>query len=157
MVFMETNNLYERDFYAWIQHNVKLLKFGKLSEIDTNILIDELESIAKRDKRELISHLIILLAHLLKWQLQLKTFSEIYRNFHGTSWNNTIVEQRMQIIEQLEMSPSLKPYLPEALEKAYPKAVQLAHKETKLSKESFPKNCPYSLEEILDDDFYPSI
>lgn len=157
MVFMETNNLYERDFYAWIMHNVKLLKFGKLSEINTDILIDELESMAKRDKRELISHLIILLAHLLKWQLQLKTFSEIYRNFHGTSWNNTIVEQRMQIIEQLEMSPSLKPYLSEALENAYPKAVQLAHKETKLSKNIFPTNCPYSLEQILDDDFYPSI
>jgi len=157
MVFMETNNLYERDFYAWIKHNVKLLKFGKLSEINTEILIDELESMAKRDKRELINHLIILLAHLLKWQLQLNTFSEIYRNFHGTSWNNTIVEQRMQIIEQLEMSPSLKAYLSEALEKAYPKAIQLAHKETKLSKDSFPTNCPYSLEQILDDDFYPSI
>jgi len=145
MVFMETNNLYERDFYAWIMHNVKLLKFGKLSEINTEILIDELESMAKRDKRELISHLIILLAHLLKWQL------------HETSWNNRIVEQRMQIIEQLDMSPSLKAYLSEALEKAYPKAVQLAHKETKLSKDSFPTNCPYLLEQILDDDFYPSI
>lgn len=127
MVFMET------------------LKFGKLSEINTDILIDELESMAKRDKRELISHLIILLAHLLKW------------HFHGTSWNNTIIEQRMQIIEQLEMSPSLKAYLSEALEKAYPKAVQLAHKETKLSKNIFPTNCPYSLEQILDDDFYPSM
>jgi uncharacterized membrane protein YidH (DUF202 family) len=142
---METNNLYERDFYAWIMHNVKLLKFGKLSEINTDILIDELESMAKREKQELISHLIILLAHLLKL------------HFHGTSWNNTIVEQRMQIIEQLEMSPSLKAYLSEALEKAYPKAVQLAHKETKLAKESFPKDCPYLLEQILDDDFYPSI
>ncbi|RKZ72671.1 MAG: DUF29 domain-containing protein [Gammaproteobacteria bacterium] len=154
---MEIQNLYERDFYAWIQYNIELLKCGKLLEINTEILIDELESMAKRDKRELISHLIILLAHLLKWQFQLKQLSEIYQNFHGSSWKATIIEQRMQIMELLEMSPSLKPYLSEALQKAYPKGVEIAHKETELPKTTFPKSCPYLLEQILQDDFYPSV
>ena len=127
---MERKNFYERDFYVWILYNIELLECGKLSEINIEILIDELESMAKRDKQELISHLIILLAYLLKWQFQLKQIFEIYK-IHGSSWKMTIIEQRMQIIEQLEMSPSLKPYLPEALQKAYPKAVELAHKATR--------------------------
>jgi len=154
---MNSINLYERDFYAWILHNIELLKLGKFSKINTDILIDELESMAKRDKRELISHLIILLAHLLKWQFQLEQLSEIYKNFHGSSWKSTIIEQRMQIIEQLEMSPSLKNYLSEALQKAYPKAVELAHKETGLSKTNFPQICAYDLKQVLNDDFYPQV
>ncbi|MCK5535293.1 MAG: DUF29 domain-containing protein [Bacteroidales bacterium] len=148
---------YEKDFYSWIYKNINLLKQRKFAELNVDILIDELESMAKRDKRELISHLIILLAHLLKWQFQLKQFSEIYRNFHVSSWKYTIIEQRMQITEQLEMSPSLKTYLSAALQKAYPKAVELVHKETGLSKTDFPQICVYGLEQVLNDDFYPQV
>lgn len=64
------NQNYEQDFYAWIQHNIALLKQSKFNEVDIDILIDELESMAKRDKRELTSCLMILIAHLLKWQFQ---------------------------------------------------------------------------------------
>ena len=154
---MVNTPLYEHDFYAWIQHHIELLKQGRLAEIDRDILIDELDSMAKRDKRELISHLIILLGHLLKWSFQLKQLSDIYKNFQGNSWKATIIEQRMQIAEQLEMSPSLKPYLSEAWQKAYPKAVDLVHKETGLPQSAFPEICPYTLEQLLDDNFYPEI
>jgi argininosuccinate lyase len=44
--------LYEKDFYAWLEHTINLLKQGRLSELNTDILIDELESIAKRDQIE---------------------------------------------------------------------------------------------------------
>ncbi|BAP55362.1 hypothetical protein THII_1065 [Thioploca ingrica] len=138
---------YEQDFYAWIQHNIALLKQGKLNEIDIDILIDELESMAKRDKRELTSRLMILMAHLLKWQFQ--------PNKQSGSWQSSIDEQRIQIIEQLEESPSLKNTLHEGIGRAYPKAVTLAAKETGLSLEIFPKECPYRIEQLLDDDFYP--
>ncbi|NJO16471.1 MAG: DUF29 domain-containing protein [Thioploca sp.] len=57
---MDSNALYEKDFYAWIQHHIELLKQGKLEQLDVEILIDELESMGKRDKRELVSHFIIL-------------------------------------------------------------------------------------------------
>lgn len=126
---------YEQDFYAWIQHNIALLKQGKLNEIDIEILIDELESMAKRDKRELTSRLMILMAHLLKWQFQP----------NKGSWQSAIDEQRIQIIEQLEESPSLKNTLHEGIGRAYPKAVTLAAKETGWSLEIFPKECPYRI------------
>ena len=73
---MKFQALYETDFYRWIFHNIELLKQQRFSEIDVDLLIDELESMAKRDKRELVSHFIILIAHLLKWQFQLKQLTE---------------------------------------------------------------------------------
>jgi hypothetical protein len=145
---MDTNALYERDFYGWIQHHIELLKQGKLEQLEVDILIDELESMGKRDKRELVSHFIILIAHLLKWQFQ--------PHQRSNSWQNSIDEPRIQITRQLEDSPSLKPLLPEAIAKAYPDAVNLASRETRLSLSTFSPVCPYRLEQLRDEDFYPS-
>lgn len=50
---------YKQDFYGWINHNLDLLRQGKLAEINVDTLIDELESMANRDQPELVSHLII--------------------------------------------------------------------------------------------------
>lgn len=138
---------YERDFYSWIYHNIALLKQGKGTDIDAEILIDELESMAKRDKRELTSRLMILIAHLLKWQFQ--------PDKRSGSWRSSIREQRIQIHEQLEESPSLKNNLDDSVIKSYSKALALATDETGLSIKTFPKNCPYMLEQLLNDDFYP--
>jgi len=148
-------NLYDKDFYQWIQQNISLLRQGRLAEIDTDILIDELENMARSNQRELVSHLIILLAHLLKWQFQLQQLSESWYHFQGKSWQASIDEQRVQIQSQLEESPSLANYLVDAIDKAYPKAVKLAVKETQLPLAHFPTQCPYSVAQLLDEDFYP--
>jgi len=152
---MKLDTLYEKDFYGWIYHNIELVRAGKWEEIDKALLIEELESMAKRDKHELISHLVILIAHLLKWQFQFKQLSQMSKEFEGKSWRNTIIEQRNQIERQLRMSPSLKPYFKEAIEKAYPDAIKIAVSETRLPILTFPINCQYSDEQLLNDDFYP--
>ena len=152
---MQTQPLYEKDFYAWIYHNIELVRSKNWDEIDTDLLIEELESMAKRDRHELISHLIILIAHLLKWQFQFKQLSEMWQEFKGDSWQNSIIEQRNQIERQLQMSPSLKAYFDDAVQKAYVHAVNIAVKETKLPTATFPKICPYSIEQLMDNDFYP--
>jgi hypothetical protein len=144
---VKTDTFYEKDFYGWIYHNIDLLRQGKLTEINTELLIEELESMAKRDRRELMSRLMILIAHLLKWQFQPKQRSG--------NWRASISEQRIQITEQLKESPSLNNILIECIHLAHPKAVGLAVKETELSKALFPNECPYSIEQLLDDDFYP--
>jgi Domain of unknown function DUF29 len=89
----------------------------------------------------------ILLAHLLKWQYQVELRSR--------SWNATIYEQRSQIEERLDRSPSLKHYLLEKIPKAYRQAVKLAAKETGLNEAIFPIECPYTLEQILGEEYYP--
>ncbi|OQW93792.1 MAG: hypothetical protein BWK79_09295 [Beggiatoa sp. IS2] len=152
---MDTSLLYENDYNAWIIRHIQLLQQGQFSDIDIDHLIEELEYMAKRDRHELVSHFIILLAHLLKWQFQLNQLAELLKNFHGTSWRASIAEQRLQIQRQLELSPSLKPYLTEALYKAYPKAIELAVRETQLAVSLFPTICPYSLEQTLNEEFYP--
>ncbi|WP_353570951.1 DUF29 domain-containing protein [Candidatus Albibeggiatoa sp. nov. BB20] len=152
---MQTQQLYEKDFYAWVYHNIELIRTKKWDEIDTDLLIEELESMAKRDRHELISHLIILIAHLLKWQFQFKQLSGIWQEFDGKSWKRSINEQRKQIIRQLKMSPSLKSYFAVAIEEAFADAVDLAAKETQLSPETFPNVCPYSIEQLLNENFYP--
>ncbi|MDM8548120.1 DUF29 domain-containing protein [Candidatus Venteria ishoeyi] len=138
---------YEKDFYDWINKNITLLKQRKFSELDIEILIDELESMAKRDKRELLSRLMVLIAHLLKWEFQAEQRSG--------SWRGSIWEQRIKIMQQLEDSPSLKNQIPESIIKAYPNALTLAVKETGLADNSFPQSCPYAVEQLLDNDFYP--
>jgi hypothetical protein len=147
--------LYEQDFYGWIQHHIDLLQQRKFADLDVDLLIEELDSMAKRDKHELVSHFIILVAHLLKWQFQLESLTELWQTFQGHSWRSSIQEQRVQILNQLEMSPSLKPHLSAAVQKAYPKAVELASDETGLPKKTFPDTCPYTPEQLLDKRFFP--
>jgi len=152
---MSTQTLYDKDFYAWVYHHIELVKEKRWGEIDTDILIDELENMAKRDKYELVNHLTILLLHLLKWEYQFQQLSEMWQEFNGKSWKFSIIEQRIQIEEQLEMSPSLKPFFSQAVTKAYQRAVMLAMKETELPETTFPANCPYTIEQLTDEDFYP--
>jgi len=140
---------YDQDFYSWIYKNIDLLKQRKFSEIDVDILIDELESMAKYEKRELSNYFMVLIAYLLKWQFQPEQRSG--------SWQGSIDEQRVKIVKQLEESPSLKNQLIEGIKAAFPDALKLAIKETKLPSKMFPKECPYSMEQLLDEDFYPHI
>lgn len=144
------NNLasvYEQDFHMWISHNVELLRKGSVSEIDVENIAEELDAMGKNQHRELASRLRILIAHLLKWQ-----FEPEYRS---GSWKGTIIEQRHQIEQLLEMSPSLKHQIDQKMLKAYIKAVEYATAETGISESVFPQTCPYAFEEALDKDFYP--
>jgi hypothetical protein len=138
---------YECDFHGWITHNVTLLRAGRLSEIDAEHIAEELESMGKRDLRQLRSRLQVLVMHLLKWQFQPER--------RGTSWLRTIDHQRDEIESLLLDSPSLRPDLEAALTLIYPKAVRDAGRETGLSPSIFPTICPYSLGEILDTEFLP--
>jgi hypothetical protein len=146
---------YEQDFPGWVKQHIALLQAGKFQELDVEHLIEELEGMATRDKNELVSRLKILIAHLLKWQFQLQQLSERWQEFQGSSWRASIVEQRSELQDLLENNPSLKNHLAEAMVKAYPKAVSLAEKETGLPRNTFPVTNPYSVAQLLNDDFYP--
>ena len=141
--------LYQKDYYGWLQENAQLIRERKFSEIDAENLIEELESMGKSEKRELSSRLTILLMHLLKWQYQTVRRS--------TSWRNTIAVQRIDILDLLEDSPSLRTEILDKIEIAYEKAVLAAEVETGIEKANFPAECPFSLEQILDETFLPEI
>ena len=140
--------LYEQDLFAWTQQQVNLLTHQRWHELDVENLIDELEGMVMRDQREMTNRLIILIAHLLKWEFQ--------PDHQSGSWRGSIQEQRLQLNGLLEDSPSLHQQFIESLEKAYPQAVKLASKETELPTTKLPNECPYELAQLLDEDFLPS-
>ena len=145
---MKNPALYEQDFFAWTVQNAQLLREGDLSEIDRLNIAEELESMGKHDKRALLSRLTILLMHLLKWQFQVSHRSK--------SWELTIKEQRRQIEKLLKDSPSLKRFLEdEGIDETFSDALEIASDETNLPATAFPENCPYSIEQILDKQFFP--
>jgi hypothetical protein len=138
---------YDQDFYSWTQEQAELLKHGRFSELDVENLIEEIEAMGRSEKRELESRLTVLLLHLLKWKYQ-----EVRR---GRSWELSIIEQRLKFEETLEENPGLKPKLDEILKKAYKFAIIQASRETIISRNVFPEKCPWSLDEITNNEFYP--
>jgi len=141
------NSLYERDFYAWANEQASLLRAGRLSEADLANIAEEIESMGRVEKRELVSRLKVLLTHLLKWQFQPGLWS--------TSWRLSIEEQRREVADHLADNPSLKDKLPEELASAYRKAILAAASETGFDSTTFPRACPWTYEQIMDTAFWP--
>jgi len=144
---MTIQDLYDRDFDQWATRNAELLRSGRLAEIDTEHLAEEIEDMAKRDRRELFHRLQVLVARLLKFRCQPAKRS--------VSWTKTIRAQRDQIELTLDAAPSLKRYAREVLPLVYPKAVLNAVDDTRLPKSAFPETCPFSLHQILAEDYFP--
>lgn len=141
------SNLYETDFYRWTQQQATLLRNHQWSQLDLSNLIEEIESLGRQQRQELRNRLSVLIGHLLKWEYQSQRRSR--------SWLATIRIQRRDTLRLLKDNPSLKPYLQQACSEAYENAKDLAMGETDLPPQTFPSRCPYSLTEILDNDFYP--
>src|SRR3954463_11425889 len=85
--------LYERDETAWLETMANLAAQRRLGEMDYAHLSEYLTEMAKRDRREVFSRLVVLLSHLLKWEQQ-------PQNRTG-SWRGTIREQRRELKQLL--------------------------------------------------------
>lgn len=142
-----SSQLYEADFHAWTQQQAKMLRDKQWSYLDTENLIEEIESLGRQERQELENRLGVLLGHLLKWEYQPSQRSK--------SWFSTIRGQRTRILRLLKRNPSLKPYLPEAVEAAYDDGLELAVSETALGYSAFPEESLYTIEQILDSEFLP--
>ena len=144
---MSNSRLYEQDFYAWANEQAALLRARRFSEADIENIAEEIESMGRSEKRELLNRLKVLLAHLLKWQFQ--------PTLQGNSWRLTIEEQRREVMDHLADNPSLRAKLPEAMASAYAGAILVAARETGLDRGVFPSACPWSFEQVTADDFWP--
>ena len=111
------SQLYDRDYFLWLQRTASLLREGRISEIDLANLVEEIEDMGRSEKRALTSNLKILIMHLFKYRYQPERRS--------LSWNYTIVEHRQRIRKLLQESPSLKPYLEDIFEGCYRDAREL--------------------------------
>ena len=140
-------NLYECDFNLWVEATAQLLREGRLAHLDVVNLLEEVESMGNSNKFALSSDLIVVLLHLLKWQYQ--------RNKRTRSWEKSIAEHRRRIDERFETSPSLKRYYVQIFDKCYRNARKQAKIETRLPLEHFPIDCPFTADQVSDEDFLP--
>lgn len=141
------NTSYDHDFYAWAQEQAALLRAGKLAQADIAHIAEEIESMGKGEKRELVSRLRVLLLHLLKWKFQ--------PGGRGSSWEASIRVQRLDLREHLIDNPSLKKIVQNAIKSAYEGARIEAANETKLAESTFPAQCPWTFEQMMDAEFWP--
>ena len=144
---MSTTRRYEHDIHAWTQWTAEWLGQRRFQDIDIEHLAEELESMGRRDRRELVSRLKILLGHLLNWQRQPPRRSSAGRG--------SILEQRLRIRDLLQESSSLRPFFAKAVASAYGDGARLASKETGSPRPDFPDQSPFSLDGLLDDDWLP--
>ncbi len=142
------NSLYEQDFHAWAMQQAELLRNRQLDCADLDNIAEEIESIGRNEKRELVNRLAVLLLHLLKWQYQ--------PTFRGNSWRLTIKGQRRSLKRHLNENPSLKSQLDQAMAEAYGDATIEAERETELPAETFPVTNPFTYDQAISDDFWPN-
>ena len=144
----DKQSLYERDYYTWALQQARALKEHRLEELDWENLADELEGLAKTERRELRSRLEVLLEDLLKWQFQATRRSR--------SWRAIIAVQRLKIREHLDENPGLKPSIPDIVAQAYKAArVDLTTRFLRSSEPQPPMSSPWTFEHVMDEQFWP--
>jgi hypothetical protein len=139
--------LYDEDFYAWSMEQARLLRGGEFARLDIENIAEELESMGRRDRREIESRLVVLLAHLLRWQVQV--------GFRSRSWSATIREHRRRIERLVRESPSLRPAVDELLGEAFAEARERAAHETGFAETAFPEDCLFTGDQVLAADLLP--
>jgi hypothetical protein len=143
----------DEDFHAWLLEQATLLRRKQYKLLDRSNLAQELEDIAGAEKRELLRGLATLFEHLLKMQYQVELRRERGRK-------NTILKTRTAIDKLLRFSPGLKGQLAEFAADAYADGCKYAGTDLGFSRaqweKTFPRTSPWSLKQILNDDFFPS-
>jgi hypothetical protein len=138
---------YDEDFFAWTEEQARILRGRDTLGLDWDNLAEEIASMGRRDRRELESRLRLILHHLLKWRAQ--------PGLRGRSWQSTLREQRRQAEKLLKESPSLQLQVPALIDEAYPDARADVLDETGLRPRTFPAECPFTIEQILDQQYLP--
>ena len=139
-----TDTSYDTDLYTWTQAQASHLREKQWEALDIDHLAEEIESLGNEQEHAVESHLKILALHLLK---------VAHQRQRRMSWLRSIDNARDEIEQRLRRSPSLRPKLPQFLVWAYPKARRSAAREMRLPRDTFPDTCPWTLEQILDEDF----
>jgi hypothetical protein len=144
----------DADLYEWFLHEANELRSRKPEFIDWGELAEELDEIVALARSEVVSRCSQILAHLLKWEFQTTSRDE-------NSWKSTIIRERVRLGDLLR-SRNLRNYMDkEGFAKAYQDARKIAGTDMQLERyvwnRTFPDTCKWTLNETLDDDFFPSI
>src|SRR5208282_5182128 len=144
---VEGENLYDRDYYGWTETQAEAVEQAPLQQTDSDNLAEEIKDLGKSEERELENRLTTLLSHLLKLKYQPEK--------QTSSWRATVKVQRVAVRRLLRKSPSLRPKMAEILSDAFEEARYTAAEQTGLDDAMFPKDCPWSFDQCVDEQFWP--
>jgi hypothetical protein len=142
-------NLYDRDFALWIQDTVSKLKARNYEDLDWENLIEEVEGLTRKDRRELKNRLITLFEHALKRQYV--PLADCYRG-----WEVTVRRTQSKLRDILKDSPSLRNYFLEI----YPNCYEEALENVRIEYDAFfPDICPFpkDADSLLAEKFWDSV
>jgi hypothetical protein len=138
--------LYITDFALWIEQTVSSLKSQDYSNVDWENLIEEIEALGRRDRRELESRLTTLFEHALK-----RHYVNLPECYGG--WEATISGTQQELSRILRDSASLRNYFLTIYDECYQNAYKNTSKEYDAK---FPDDCPFpnDVETLLADSFW---
>lgn len=110
-------SLYEEDNEKWLQITIKLLKEKRLTELDLDNLIEELELLGRRDRLAVESLLEQVIRHLLLWQ-----YWTVESSYNANHWRAEIMSFRSQLHDYL--TTNLRKHCDDNLDKVYQKALK---------------------------------
>ncbi len=143
------NNLYDQDYFLWLQETYKMLENNKIDQLDLEHLKEEILGLGNEQRRKVDSYLRQLLIHLLLYQ-----YWDAEKDRCAKGWQNEIDNFRFEL-ELLLKSKTLYNYFLQEIEIIYIKARRQAIKKSELPSNRFPESCPFSAESILNPEFLP--
>ena len=140
--------LYDQDFYAWSSQQAALLRAGELRQADIAHIAEEIESMGRTEKRELISRLTILLLHLIKWRYPAGQSRRELGGQHS--------RPAQRLADHLDDNPSLRPLTPQRGQgRLIERRCLRRSRKRDCRRSTFPEACPWTFEQALDAGFWP--
>ncbi len=153
---LDPAELYERDFYAWTRQQARALARLRGAPANTGLdpahLAEEIRDLGSEVRHAIESQLVRIVEHLLK--LEHSALLEPRRR-----WAISVADGRAEIERRL--TPALERAARRALPRAYAHGRRIArlaladHPEPEAAA-SLPATCPWTLDELLRDGWYPA-
>jgi hypothetical protein len=144
---------YDDDFYAWTQYQAAVLRSLAITDnrLDREHVAEEIEDLGKSERNAVRSEIRRILEHFLK-------LAHSPAGDPRADWMVSIANARAELEERL--TATLRQDLEANLGRIYGharKAAEIAlrkHQENRATP-AIPAECPYALDQILADDWYP--
>jgi hypothetical protein len=144
---------YDDDFYAWTQYQAEVLRSmaSPDNRFDREHVAEEIEDLGKSYRDATRSKVRRILEHFLKL-----AYSPAGDPRYG--WRGSIIDARAELDDKL--SPTLRHDISGILGKLYATARKRVATDLQEHREqdaaaSLPAECPYTVDQILADDWYP--
>lgn len=142
---------YDADFFEWTVRQTDLLRSGRLDLLDVDNLAEEIESLGNSDRRGAVSHMAVLIEHLLK----LRFSADVEPR---QVWRRSVGNARVAVDLIFDDSPSLRGRRKDLFDKAWRFGLSKARNGVTPAEAKTLANVAasplFTVDEALDPDFF---